>query len=184
MSGTAVVKNYAETLLELAVRAEAVEEYTRWIDEIAAFHRSEPDFRRFLETPRIGLEEKKAALRRALGEEAPEDFVRFLLVVLDKRRQGLLGRIGQSFHDLLDEREGRVHATVTLAREPDEELRELIETGLERSTGRDVVPHFRTDEDVVGGVVVRVGDTVMDGSLRRRLSDLKRELLASETARG
>lgn len=180
MSRSAVVRNYADALLTLAVREDAVPVYTRWIDEIAAFHRNEPDFRRFLETPRIGLEEKKAALEEALGEEAPESFVRFLLVVLDKGRQGLLADVGRAFHDLLDEREGRVHATVTLAREADDELRGLIETGLEEATGRDVVPHFRTDEDIVGGIVVRVGDTVMDGSLRRRLSDLKRELLASD----
>lgn len=179
MSRTAVVGNYADALLTLAVREDAVPEYTRWIDEIAAFHRNEPSFRRFLETPRVGLEEKKAALVEALGEEAPRNFVRFLQVVLDKRRQGLLGEMGQAFHDLLDEREGRVHATVTLARDPDDELRNLIETGLEETTGRDVVSHFRTDEDIVGGIVVRVGDTVMDGSLRRRLSDLKKELLAS-----
>lgn len=183
MSRSAVASNYADTLLDLAARDDAVSEYGRWLDEVAAFHRNEPDFRRFLETPRITLEEKKAALREALGEEAPENFVRFLLLLLDKRRQGLLGRIGEAFHDLLDEREGRVHASVTLAREADDELRELIAAGLERGTGGDVVPHFRTDEDIVGGVVVRMGDTVLDGSLRRRLSDLKKELLASEASR-
>lgn len=184
MSRSAVVDNYAETLLELAQREGKVAEYGRWIDEVAAFFRNEPDFRRFLETPRVSLEEKKAALREAFGDAAPRDFVRYLLLLLDKRRQGLLGEIGEEFHELLDEREGRVHATVTLAREPDGELREAIERGLEQAVGRDVVPHFRTDEQIVGGIVVRVGDTVMDGSLRRRLSDLKKDLLLSETSAG
>lgn len=182
MSRSAVVGNYAETLLELAQRDGAVEEYGRWIDEVAALFRNEPSFQRFVETPRVSLEEKKAALREAFEDEAPGDFVRYLLLLLDKRRQGILGEIGEGYHALLDERAGRIHATVTLTGEPDSELRELIERGLEEGVGHQVVPHFRTDEGIIGGIVVRVGDTVMDGSLRRRLSDLKRELLRSETS--
>ena len=182
MSRTAVVTNYAEAALELAIREDAVEEYGRWLDELGAFHRNEPDFRRFLETPRVSLAEKKAALREALDDRAPGDLVRFVLLLLDKRRQGLLGEIGERFHELLDERAGRVHATVTTAREHDDRLRSLVETSLHEVTGRDVVSHFRTDEDILGGIVIRVGDTVMDGSLRRRLTDLKRQLLTRETS--
>lgn len=182
MSRSAVARNYAEAVLELAIREDAVEEYGRWLDELAAIHRDVPDFRRFLETPRVPLAEKKAALREALGARLPGDLVRFLLLLLDKRRQGLLGAIGGEFHELLDERAGRVHATVTLAREPDGELRSLLEEGLAEVTGRSVVPHYSTDDDLVGGIVMRVGDTVMDGSLRRRLADLKRQLLARDAS--
>lgn len=182
MSRSAVVTNYAKTLLELAAREGAVDAYRRWLDEVSALHRDEPDFRQFLDTPRISLAAKKAVLQEVLGEEAPRDFVRFLLLLLDKGRHGILGEIGEEFHELLEEREGRVHATVTLAREPDEELRELVGSGLEKVTGREVVPHFRADEDIVGGIVMRVGDTVMDGSLRRRLADLKYQLLTNETS--
>lgn len=184
MSETAVAGNYAETLLELAARDDAVDEYGDWLAEMAAYYRNEVDVRRFLDTPRVTLEEKKEAIRSAFGDRAPETFVHFLLVVLDKGRHRVLPAIEKRYRDLVDEREGRVHATVTLAREPDEQTKERVAGRLSDIVGREVVPHFRTDENVVGGIVVRMADQVMDGSLRRRLDDLKRELLAGEAVSG
>lgn len=180
MSETAVVRNYAEALLELASRDDAVEAYGERLAEVAALYRLEEDVRRFLETPRITLEEKKEAVRDAWGGRAPEAFVRFLMVLLDKGRQRRVPRIEEEFRRLVDEREGRVHATVTLAREPDEGFREEIVGALAGATGMEIVPHFRVDEEVLGGVVIRIADHVMDGSLRRRLSDLEDRLLDEE----
>lgn len=187
MSRTAVVRNYAEALLELAARDGEEERYGGLMAEVAAFYREEDDVRRFLQTPRITLEQKKEALREAFDDRAPEPFVRFLLLALDKGRQGLLPDLYAAYRELLDEREGRIRATVTLTEAPGDGLEERIRQGLSEAVGRDVLPHFRVDESIVGGIVVRMGDRVMDGSLRRRLTDLKRGMLergstAGETA--
>jgi len=184
MSRSAVVRNYAETLLELAVRDDAVEAYGDHIEEVGALYRLEEDFRRFLETPGVSLEEKKEAIRKAWGGRAPERFVRFLLLTLDKRRQRELPRIAGAYRELRDEKEGRVHATVTLAREPDDEFRKEIARALDRAVeDHSVVPEFRVDEEIVGGVIIRMEDYVMDGSLRRRLADLERSLLEDREGR-
>lgn len=176
MSQSAVVRNYAETLLELGARDGAVETYGDWLAEVATLYRDEPEFRLFLETPRVTLEEKKGAVRESL-QEAPERFLRFLLVVLDKRRHRFLPRIRERYRELVDEREDRIHATVTLAEEPDAELREEIGRELSETLDQEVIPHFRVDGEIVGGIVVRVGDRVMDGSLRRRLLRMKRQMM-------
>jgi F-type H+-transporting ATPase subunit delta len=176
MSRSPVVETYARTLLELAVREERTEEFGRHLAEIVSLAESEADVRRFLETPRVDLADKKRAVREALSGRAPETFIRFLLVVLDKGRQRLLPQIEAAYHDLLDEREGRVHAEVTLARDADEELQAEIRRGLEEAFERQVVPHFHRDEKLIGGLLVRVGDRVMDGSVRRRLEDMRRAL--------
>lgn len=180
MSRTAVVGNYAEALLELASRGGDEDAYADWLGGLAASYRHERDFRLFLETPRVSLDEKKGAIREALGGDAPEPFVRFLLVMLDKGRQRFLPEVEGRYRELLDERRGRVHATISVAREPDEELREEIADALAGIVGQEVVPRFRTDEDLLGGLVVRMDDKVMDGSLRRRLADLKRRLLQKD----
>ena len=167
MSRTAVVGNYAEALLELATRRGEEEGYADWLGGLAASYRHE----------------KKASVREALGEDAPEPFVRFVLVMLDKGRQRLLPEVAERYGELLDERRGRIHATISMAREPGEELREEISRTLSDVVGQEVVPRFRTDEDLLGGFVVRMGDEVMDGSLRRRLADLKGRLLRAEADR-
>lgn len=179
MSDTAVGANYAGALLELATRRDAAEAYGRYLAEVASLYREEPKFRLFLDTPRVPEERKKAVLREVLADRVPEPFLHFLLVVLEKRRQRSIPRIEQAYRDLLDERFGRVHANVTLALEPDDELREEITGGLSALLDREVEANFRTDEDIVGGILVRFEDKVMDGSLRRRLQNLRRRLLDS-----
>lgn len=177
MSRTAVVGNYAGALLELASREDAEEAYGGWLSALADTYRGERSFRLFLDTPRVDTSEKKAAVREALGGEAPEPFVRFLLVMMEKRRHRLLPEVDVRYREMLEERRGRVHATITVAGEPGEDLREEITRRLTEVAGREVVPTFRTDRDLLGGVVVRMEDHVMDGSLRRRLADLRRRLL-------
>lgn len=181
MSRGAVARNYAGTLYELGARHEATGDYGELLEQVAVLYREVEEFRLFLETPRVPLEAKQEAIREALGPEAPEPFVRFLLVVLEKRRQGLLPEIAQAYGGLLDEAAGRVHATVLLPFTADETLRGEIVARLERSLDKTVVPHFRVDPGILGGVRIRVGDKVMDGSLRRRLEDLRRELSATPT---
>lgn len=179
MSETAVGENYAGALLELATRRDAAEAYGGYLAEVASLYREEPTFRLFLDTPRVAEERKKAVLREVLADRVPEPFLHFLLVVLEKRRQRSIPRIEEAYRDLLDERFGRVHANVTLALEPDDELREEITEGLSALLDREVEANFRTDEDIVGGILVRFEDKVMDGSLRRRLQSLRRRLLDS-----
>ncbi len=184
MNRSPVVATYASTLLELGVRGGQAEEFGRHLAEIVALMDSEPDVRRFLDTPRIDLSEKKRALREALSERVPEPFLRFLLVVLEKGRQRRLPDIEAAYRELLDEREGRVHAEVTLSRETDEALREEIRSRLAVAFEREVVAHFHADPRLIGGLVVRVGDRVMDGSIRRRLEDMRQDLVMNADTTG
>jgi F-type H+-transporting ATPase subunit delta len=123
-------------------------------------------------------------LRSVLGTQYPEPFVRFLMVVLDKRRQGLLPLMEEAYRELLDERMGRVHAIVTLPYEPDAEFRAELEAALSVMLDSKVSAEFRTDEEIIGGLVVRVKDRVLDGSVRRRLQLMRRALLEDGAASG
>lgn len=180
MGPTIIARNYAETLLAVARRhggEDAVDAYARAIDDVGELLRREPRVRQFLETPRIDAEAKKRAVRSAFAGRVPEHLLRFLLVVVEKRRQGLLPQIADEYHALVDQLRGRVRADVTLAQQPTPELqRELVGT-LERKLGKTVVPTFRVDPGLVGGIVVRVGDKILDGSVRSRLAALRRRLV-------
>lgn len=181
MSVSAVAVNYAGTLLELAARDGQEERYGELLATIAALYGDLEGLRSFLDTPRIPTEEKKRILREVFADQVPPLFINFLLVVVDKRRQRSLPAIQAAYADLLDEKAGRVHAAVRLAFEPDEALRTQLVAALSKRLGADVVPHFVKDERILGGVIIRVGDRVMDGSLRRRLDDLRSTLVYGET---
>ena len=175
-----IARNYAETLLELAqpLGGDAtIDEYAAAIDQVAEILDREPLVREFLESPRVGTEAKKKALEASFAGRVPDLFLSFLLVVVEKRRQSVLREIAEQYHILVDDLRGRVRAEIVLAREPDEKLRAEIVGTLERRLGKKVVPTFLVDPSLVGGIVIRVGDEILDGSLRRRVAGLRRRLL-------
>ena len=180
MRDTTIARNYAEALLTLAQKAQETAGWGKMLADVAAAMGSDLTLRRFLESPKVEASQKKEIIRKALQDRAPRLLVRFIEILITNRRQMLIPEISTEYFNLLDELEGRIHADVTLARTPSEEDTSLIAANLSRTLRKTVVPHVRVDPAIVGGVVVRVGDTVMDGSVRRRLTTLKRRMLSGQ----
>ena len=177
MRGSTIARNYAETLLELARRdGGSLERYGTLIRETASAMGKDVTLRRFLESPRVTAEHKNALFVRAFENRAPRNFIRFLAALVNHGRQMLLPEVAHEYQALVDEAEGRVHAQVTVARQTSDGERDAIARELSRAMGKNVVPHLEVDPSILGGVVVKVGDTVMDGSVRRRLSVLRARL--------
>jgi F-type H+-transporting ATPase subunit delta len=172
-----IAKNYAETLLELAQRQGELRSWGDMLDSIAEAMESDRRLRTFLESPRVSAQKKNEVMQKAYGAQLPRNFLRFLQALVNNRRQMLIPEIAHAYHDLVDQVEGRVHASVTVAREADDADRDLIVKQLSRVLGKQVVPHFHVNPSILGGVIVRVGDTVLDGSVRRRLATLRSRML-------
>jgi F-type H+-transporting ATPase subunit delta len=174
-----IARNYAETLLELARRAGDLRGWGELIEQVANAVEGDRRLRMFLESPRVSAQQKKEIIQKAFAGSLPREFVRFLQALVTHRRQMLIPAIAHAYHDLVDEVEGRVHASVIVSREADEADRTVITAQLSRALGKEVVPHFHVNPAILGGVVVRVGDTVLDGSVRRRLATLRASMLGA-----
>ena len=183
MRDETIARNYAEALFELAERHEGVEAYGTYVETVARLIDENDDFRRFLETPRIAVAQKKAVIRRVFGKTLPVKFVDFLLITLDKRRQRLLRVIAREYMGLMDQHLNRVHVEVTLARQFDEKSMEEMEKRLTVALGKTAIPHVRVKPGILGGAIFRTGDTIYDGSLRRRLEGIRRRLLKADLPR-
>ena len=183
MKSTTIARNYAEALLLAAEAGDkgAVEQYGRLMDAVAgAVGGADERIAVALDSPRVAKATKAALLERALADVAPPVFVRFLQAVIRRGRQGLLGEIAQEYQVLVDLKLDRVHAGVVLVEEPDARLEKQIVERLTAALGKEVRAHFRAERGIIGGVVVRVGDRVYDGSVRRKLTVLRRRMLAGE----
>ncbi len=182
MKETTVSRNYAEALF-LAAEAQAdgaPERYASLIDAVSAAIHADSRIAIAFESPRVSKAIKAKLISESLTGVAPAEFVRFLQSVVRRGRQGLLGGIALEYHGLLDEKRNRVRADVTLAVEADVKLQQQITERLGTVLGREVRPQFRVDKGILGGMVVRVGDRIFDGSLRRRLAALRRRMLTGE----
>jgi len=179
MRDVSIARNYAEALLALAGKAKDAAGWGELISALGDAVAQDKTMRNFLDAPQISAGEKNVVLGKALADKAPVNFVRFVQKLVTNRRQMLLPEIAVEYHNLLDAAEGRVHARVTVAREYDAKAREALTAALTKALNKEVVAHVTVDERILGGVVVRVGDTVMDGSVKRKLGKLRDKLIAA-----
>lgn len=177
MRDTTIARNYAETLLVLAGRANDLRGWGALITDLSEAMGQNPKLRLFLESPRVGAAEKNAVLSKALTDRTPRNFLRFVQSLVTHRRQMLIPEIAREYLDLVDAAEGRMHARVTVARETSDAETSAITAQLSRMFGKDVIPHVSIDPAIMGGVIIHVGDTVLDGSVRKRLMSLRRRML-------
>jgi F-type H+-transporting ATPase subunit delta len=178
MRANTVARNYAEALLALANKAGDPQGWGTMINDVAGAIRRDRTLTRFLASPRIPERVKNDLLARAFADRLPRIFVRYLQALVHNRRQTLIPPIADAYNALLEESLGRVHADVTVVRPIDDEASAQIARTLTHVLGKTVVPFVHVDPAILGGVVVRVGDSVMDGSVRRRLATLRRRLAA------
>jgi F-type H+-transporting ATPase subunit delta len=181
MRESTVSRNYAEVLVALAEK-ERKKDLDRWgvlIDHVAQSITGDARLRSFLANPRITAAQKSKIVEQAFAKRLPPRMVAFLRALIMHRRQHLLADIAVEYHALVDEIAGRAHVQVQLVAAPDEATRAVVAKELSRITGLTVVPHFTIQPRILGGIIARLGDTVMDGSLARKLATLRVHMLGS-----
>ena len=179
MRATTIAKNYAEALLVLARKANDLDGWGQAISGVVSAMETDSRLRHFLEAPQISAAEKSAVLAKAFAGKLPKTMVRFLQKLVQNRRQMLLPQIAIEYGNLVDEASGRIHAQVTVARDTSDAERKAIADQLSRAFAKTVVPHVNVNPDIIGGVVVKVGDRVMDGSVKKRLKTLKARIVSA-----
>ena len=175
MRTESIARNYAEALFDLAGQTGQADRYADLIDAVAAAVETIPKVKAVLMSPRV----PKAAKSRFLGEalkQAPREFVLWLQAVVKRGRQSILREIALEYQALLDLKLNRVRASVTLARKPDDKLKAMVEERLGRQLNKQVIAAYLVDPEILGGTIIRVGDRVLDGSVRRRVTKLRRQL--------
>jgi F-type H+-transporting ATPase subunit delta len=170
-----IAEVYSRALFEVAKEHDVVD---RIHDELAEFTdglRENRELQLFFFSPYFSSEEKQEGVRRIL-DGADERFVRFLELVAERHRMPVIFRIKRAFDDLWAEEKRLLPVSVTSAVELDESLVRDIGDRIRRETGREVELESRVDPDVLGGLVLRVGNMVLDASVRGRLEQLRKQV--------
>ncbi|HXN51350.1 MAG TPA: ATP synthase F1 subunit delta [Candidatus Acidoferrum sp.] len=171
---------YANALADVALAQGAAEPVTQQLIGFGALYAESAELRNFLSSPAVTKEAKHRVIEKLLARVGGSKVVRnFLLVVVDHQRTHVLPEMIAAFQEVIRQRLGITEAQVSSAVELSKTQKAEMESTLERLTGKRVEAKFSLEPGLLGGAVVRVGDTVYDGSLRTRLNDL-RARLASE----
>ena len=177
MRNAAIARNYAEALFTLGERAGALESYAALLESVAAAVETTPEVEAVLMSPRVPKSLKATLIGGAL-RDVPREFVLFIQGIVRRGRQAFLGDIAREYGSLVDARFNRVRAAVIVAREPNEALRGMIRERLAKAFNKEVLATYVVSPSILGGAVVKVGDRVFDGSVRRRVAQLRRQLLS------
>jgi F-type H+-transporting ATPase subunit delta len=181
MSGQATVaERYARAIFALGVETGTLAALAEQVREFAAAYHSSFDLRSVLENPLIPLEQRQKVLaevatRIGLGPFALNT-IRYLA---HRRRLSALPDIAKRLDSLSDEQAGIVRATVTSAQPLAESFYQRLSEQLATLVGHKIVLDRREDPALIAGIVTRIGDNTIDGSLRGRLDELERKLLSS-----
>ena len=173
---------YARSLFELAQDAGGLDKVGEVLDEmqgIVELSRSDAAFREFLASPIIGLEPRQRALKSIFDGRISDLVLRFLLVTNSKGRLGHIDQIAGAFDALVQEAHGRVEVDVITASEAEAspELLEAVKTRVQSVLGKEPVLHHYADPAMIGGIKMRIGDQLVDGSVATRLRRMKEEIL-------
>ena len=176
--GGSIARRYARALFEIGVAQGTFEAFGAELGELGAMYGSSLELRQTLENPVFKLDQRRAVLGKLLPSVAPSREVQsFALLLLERRRLVALPAIARAYAEMVDAKLGRVRASVTSAQPLDATTRAQVQAALEKRTGKKVVLTVGVDPSLIGGVVARVGDLVLDGSLRTRLATLQSRIL-------
>ncbi len=170
-----IAEVYSRSLFEVAKQQGALDRVHDELGQFADALDGSRDLQVFFFSPYFSSQEKKAAIA-TLIEDADESFVRFLELLAERHRMPAIFRIRREL-DAMWRRENRLlPVSVTSAVELDSELVEGIGTRIEEQTGQRVDLSSRVDPDVLGGIVLQVGNMVLDASVRNRLERLRKQV--------
>jgi F-type H+-transporting ATPase subunit delta len=178
----ALARVYGDALLSLAAARGEEDEVREGLEGLARAIEAQPDFELFLDSPLVDDAEKRAFLERLLRGRAPDLLVDGLQVVRRKGRLGLLRAIARAYREAWMRLRKRVEVDVVTAVPLAEELRRAIAAAASRRAGREAVLRERVEPDLLGGLVVKIGDEKFDASVARELAVLEQRLLARASA--
>jgi F-type H+-transporting ATPase subunit delta len=170
---------YANALADVALAQGAADATQKQLGEFAAAFGVSAELRNFLTSPGVPREAKHEVIEKIAGRIGAGKIIRnFLFVIADHQRTHILPEIVVSFQEVIRQRQGIAEAEISSAMELSAALKKRFTQTLERLTGKKIEAKYSLDPALLGGAIVRVGDTIYDGSVRSSLNEMRARLAA------
>jgi len=170
---------YANALADVALQQGAAGPTLAQLNDFAAAYAESAELRNVLASPAVTGKEKHAIVEKLSARLGASKILRnFLFLVIDHHRTHMVPELAEAFEAVIRERQGFAEAMVVSAVELTEAQKKSLTQSLEKKTGKKIEAKYSLDAKLLGGAVVRIGDTVYDGSVRHRLDEMRAKLVA------
>ncbi len=182
MKNLAVSRRYAKALILIGQEDGLAEHYNSELDSIVGLFDAQENFEKALTNPLYNKNDRKKVLQAVLTATDLSAIMKsFLILLFDKGRIGFLREIASYYKDLADELKGVVKASIVSATELSSEAINKIKEALSKKTGKNIVLNVEQDPNLIGGVVTKLGDLVLDGSVKTQLINMRETLKKGES---
>ena len=181
MKNYAISRRYAKALMLIGQEDGQAETYKDELDAFVKILDGEPSFEDSMNNPLYAAEDRKRVLLAVIDKMGLSNIVKsFLVLLFEKRRFSHIRGINDYYQKLVDEHKGIVRADVVSATSLSDDAVEKIRASLSRMTGKEIILNIKQDAGLIGGVVTKVGDMVLDGSIKTQLENMKESLKKGE----
>ncbi|MGD2270873.1 MAG: ATP synthase F1 subunit delta [Desulfobacterales bacterium] len=181
MKNLAIARRYAKALLLIGKEDGQAETYRRELEGVASLVENEKALQQALTNPLYSTAGRRKVLKAVIQKlDLSKVMTSFLFLLFDKGRIGFIGSINDFYRKLVDELEGVARASLISATELSPETIDKIRTTLSLKTGKDIILEVEQDPGLLGGIITRIGDLVLDGSIKTQLSNMRETLKRGE----
>lgn len=174
---------YAKALFELGQRDGKIDIFSEQLKSVVAVFNTHGELSQLMFHPQVKSEVKKDTLQKIFGQDIDKLIMNFLMLLVDRRRILGINNIWNEFRHLFNAAKNVEEAEVTTAVVLSEQAIAALQQKLAKVTGKNIVLHTKVNPSIVGGVVVRIGDKLIDGSIVNQLANLRRVLISSKLTR-
>ena len=168
-----VGRRYSKAIFEIAEEKNQVKEIYEMLNSAMVLYRTDKEFKNFILNPLIDNEQKKSVLNEIFGKDN-SDNLNILLYILDKGRMNCIKYIVAEYLKIYYRKNRILDVKATFTKElTDEQKKKLIDK-LSQKTGKEINLVIKVDKDILGGGIIKIGDKIIDGSIRRELDNWKK----------
>ena len=168
-----VGRRYSKAIFDIAEEKNQVKEIYELLNSVMVLYRTDKEFKNFIRNPLISNEEKKLVLNEIFGKDN-RDNLNILLYILDKGRINCIKYIVAEYLKIYYRKNRILDVRATFTKELTEEQKKKLIDKLSQKTGKEINLEIKIDKNILGGGIIRIGDKIIDGSIRRELDNWKR----------
>ncbi len=178
MKDLTAARKYSSVLFDLAKQSDEVDKTGDGLKLLKESYKAIPEFRSFIFSFQFENEQKINALENIFGESFTDLLSKFTKTLIDNKRQDLIPDISDSYSNLAMDSKNQLLVTALTSEKMSDEMAKSVKAALDKFVGKDVEIESTVDPSIIGGIILRIGNTVVDGSVRGKLARLREDLLS------